>query len=206
MPFVSKTIDDVMVPLAQFPVVRAEDSVREAVRRLAKVFLREHDEARIRTILVVDDAQHVVGMVSFRKILKSLVPEALGKLSQRLRALGISATFAEAGFEDLAAARAEFGERVVEEASLQVTEIMTKIKRSVQIETPLVEAIRIKYQEDLDVLPVYRGDRPVGVLRDVELFLALAEVLGMETESEQEMRPFSSQPVSAQTEISPEPL
>jgi predicted transcriptional regulator len=206
MPFVSKTISNVMVPLAQFPVVKAEDSVREAVRRLAKVFLREHDEAKIRTILVVDDAHHVVGMVSFRKILKSLVPEALGKLSERLRALGLQAAFAESGFEDLAAARAEFSERVVEEASMQVAEIMTKIKRSVQIETPLVEAIRIKYKEDLDVLPVYSGERPVGVLRDVELFLALAEVLGIETELEQEIKAFPSEPVSAQTEISPEPL
>jgi Mg/Co/Ni transporter MgtE len=66
-----------MVPVAQFPVVKAQDSVREAVRRLAKVFLREHDEAKIRMILVVDDAHHVVGMVRVRKILKSLVPEAL---------------------------------------------------------------------------------------------------------------------------------
>lgn len=195
-----------MVPLAQFPVVKAEDSVREAVRRLAKVFLREHDEAKIRTILVVDDAHHVVGVVSFRKILKSLVPEALGKLSERLRSLGISAAFAESGFEHLTAARAEFSERVVEEASMQVAEIMTKIKRSVQIETPLVEAIRIKYKEDLDVLPVYRGDRPVGVLRDVELFLALAEVLGIETEFEQETGAFSSEPVLGQTEISSQPL
>jgi predicted transcriptional regulator len=89
---------------------------------------------------------------------------------------------------------------------MQVAEIMTKIKRSVQIETPLVEAIRIKYKEDLDVLPVYSGERPVGVLRDVELFLALAEVLGIETELEQEIKAFPSEPVSAQTEISPEPL
>ena len=184
MPFVSKTISDVMVPLAQFPAVRADDSVREPVRRLAKVFLRERDEEKVRTILVVDDAHHVVGMVSFRRILKSLVPEALGKLSQRLRVLGLYAAFAESGFEDLTAARAEFSERVVEEASMQVDEIMTKIKRSVQIDTPLVEAITIKYKEDLDVLPVYSGHRPVGVLWDVELFLALAEVLGIETEFE----------------------
>jgi len=182
MPFVKKTVSDVMVPLAQFPVVKEEDSVREAVRRLTKVFLRERDEAKVRTILVVDEAQHIVGMVSFRKILKSLVPEALGKLSERLRALGLSAAFAQAGFEDLAAARAEFSERVVEEASMQVANIMTKIKHSAQIDTPLVEALVIKYKENLDVLPVYSGDRPVGVLRDVELFLALAEVLGIETE------------------------
>ena len=184
MPFIKKTASDVMVPLAQFPVVKAEDSVREAVRRLTKVFLREHDEEKVRTILVVDDAHHVVGVVSFRKILKSLVPEALGKLSERLRALGLSVAFAQAGFEELAGARAEFNERVVEEASMQVKEIMTKTKTSVRTDTPLVEAITTKFKEDLDVLPVYSGDRPVGVLRDVELFLALAEVLGIETELE----------------------
>jgi len=184
MPFIKKTVSDVMVPLAQLPVVKAEDSVRVAVRRLAKVFLSERDEAKVRTILVVDDAQHIIGMVSVRKILKSLVPEALGKLSERLRALGLYSAFAEAGFEDLAAARTEFSERVIEEASMQVKEIMTKIKRNVQMDTPLAEAIMIKYKEDLDVLPVYSGDRPVGVLRDVELFLALAEVLGIETEVE----------------------
>lgn len=85
-----------------------------------------------------------------------------GKLSRRLRSLGLSAAFAEAGFEELAGARAEFSERVIEEASIQVQEIMTKIKRSVQVETPLPEAIRIKYHDDLDVLPIYSGDKPVG--------------------------------------------
>lgn len=184
MPFLKKTVSDLMVPVAQFPVVKAEDSVREAVRRLAKVFLRESgDEARVRTILVVDKAQNLVGILSFTKILKSLMPEALGKLSERVRMLGISAAFAEAGFEELAEVRAEFADRVMREAEMQVMEIMTKIKRHVEVDTPLTEAIRLKFKEDLQVLPVYQGDRLVGVLRDVDLFLALAEVLGVDVES-----------------------
>lgn len=182
MPLVKKTVSDLMVPVAQFPVVKADDSVKEAVRRLTKVFLRERDDERVRTILVVDEAQNVVGMLSFRKILRSLVPEALGKFSERLRALGISAAFAQAGFEELTTARAEFSERVVEEASMQVKEIMTTVHGGVQIDTPLPEAIRIKFKEDLQVVPVYRGDKLIGILRDVELFLALAEVLGIDVE------------------------
>lgn len=180
MPLATKTVSDLMVPVAQFAVVKAEDSVREAVRRLTKVFLREHDDERVRTILVVDEDQKLVGLLSFRKILKSLVPEALGTLRERLRSLGISTAFAEAGFEDLAGARAEFNARVMEEAQMQVKEIMTVVSRGVETDTPLVEAIRIKFKQDLQVLPVYQGDRLVGVLRDVELFLALAEALGIE--------------------------
>jgi CBS domain-containing protein len=184
MPFVKKTAGDVMVPVAQFPVVKEHDSVREAVRRLTKVFLHERDDERVRTILVVDGAQNLVGVLSFRKILRSLVPEALGKLSERLRMLGISVGFAEQGFEELAEARAEFSARVMEESGMQVKEIMTKVREVVQIDTPLVEAIKIKFKfkEDLQVLPVYKGDKLVGVLRDVELFLALAEVLGIDVE------------------------
>jgi predicted transcriptional regulator len=70
----------------------------------------------------------------------------------------------------------------MKEAEMPVEEIMTKVREGVQIDTPLVEAIRIKFKEDLQVVPVYKEDKLVGVLRDVELFLALAEVFGMDME------------------------
>jgi L-lactate dehydrogenase len=45
--------------------------------------------------------------------------EALGTLSERLRMLGSSVTFAEAGFEELAEARTEFTARVMKESEMQ---------------------------------------------------------------------------------------
>ena len=40
-----------------------------------------------------------------------------------------------------------------------------------------MEALKTIYKNKITVVPVYEGDRLVGVLRDSDLFLAVADVL-----------------------------
>lgn len=177
MPIVSKKASDVMVPLADYPVVTVDDPLEKAVLRLSKEYLEPSSDVRHRTILVVDQDQHLVGILDFRTILESLVSWHAGDVLEGLDSLRVAAAFAEAGFGDLPVEVDDFNEKVKKKANVKVKELMLKVRGTVQADTDLLKAIRLKCKKKLTVLPVYDGDRLIGVLRDVDLFLAMAETL-----------------------------
>lgn len=177
MPLVQKKVSDLMVPLAEYPVVRTDHPLRKAVARLSKEYFEPTSEVRHRTILVVDENQRLVGILDFRTILQTLIPWGLWGLLAERSELGAAVALAEAGFEDLGVSREDFNQRVLNEADVPVKDIMLKIRGSIQADDDLLKALRTKIKKKLTVLPVYAGERLVGVIRDVDLFLQLAEIM-----------------------------
>jgi len=134
-------------------------------------------EAGPRTILVVDSKGKLVGILDFRSILKVLIPEVAGGLSAKLEALGVSVAFAEASASPLDEARAQFNARVTRNAAVKVKDIMLKVKGTIQADADLLEALKLIFRHKITKLPVYEGNKLVGVLRDTDLFLAVADIL-----------------------------
>jgi hypothetical protein len=58
---------------------------------------------------------------------------------------------------------------------------MLKTRGSAQADSDLLDAIKVKCSNKLTVLPVYDGEKLVGVLRDVDVFLAIAQILRQES-------------------------
>jgi CBS domain-containing protein len=54
---------------------------------------------------------------------------------------------------------------------------MLKIKGSISADDRFIDALKMIYRNKVTVLPVFEGDKLVGVLRDSDLFLAAANVL-----------------------------
>ncbi|HMK33673.1 MAG TPA: CBS domain-containing protein [Desulfomonilaceae bacterium] len=180
MPIAMK-VRDLLVPLSEYAVTTVDKPLKEAIPALRKLYCQVEDgkctEAGHRTILVLDNAGRLVGILDFKSILKVLIPEIAGGLTARLEALGVSIAFAQADTPDLDEARISFRARVLKNAETRVADVMLKIKGTISADADLLEALKSLYNNKITVLPVYDGHELVGVLRDSDLFLVVSDIL-----------------------------
>ena len=54
---------------------------------------------------------------------------------------------------------------------------MLKVKGSIAADATLEEGLQTIVQKNISVLPVYDGDKAVGLIRDTDIFLAMTENL-----------------------------
>jgi CBS domain-containing protein len=60
---------------------------------------------------------------------------------------------------------------------LKVKDIMLKVKGIIDADASLEEGLRTIVQNKISVLPVYDGDKAVGLIRDTDIFLAITDNL-----------------------------
>jgi CBS domain-containing protein len=178
---IAKKVRDIMVPISDYALVKEDQPLRDAVLTLQKVYCEVEDgactEAGHRTVLVMNERGDLVGILSFSAILAILIPEISGGLSAKVEALGVTIAFAQADALDLDEARAGFRARVLRNAETPVKHAMLKLRGTISADADLLEGLKLMYQNKLVVLPVFEGDKLVGVLRDSDLFLAVASIL-----------------------------
>ena len=174
-------VKDMMVPIDDYAVTTADKTLKEAVPKLMKIYCQVEigkcTEAGHRTSLVLDKQGKLVGILDFKSILKVLIPEIAGGISGKLQALGISMAFAEADAHDMDTSQHGFRSRVIQNAQTRVSDIMLKLRGTIDADAGFLDALKIIYRNKVTVLPVFEGDKLVGVLRDSDLFLAAANVL-----------------------------
>jgi CBS domain-containing protein len=179
MPIQSR-VWDFMVPVKDYATVSEDQPLSEAVLTLRRVYCQVEDgtctEAGHRTALVLDAKGTLVGILDFKSILAVLVPEIAGGVSARLESLGVTVTFAEADVLDIDETRAAFRARVLRNAQTRVKDVMLKLRGTIAADSDLMDALKLMYKNRIVVLPVFRDSELVGVLRDSDLFLAVASV------------------------------
>jgi CBS domain-containing protein len=178
---ITKKVRDLLVPLSEYAVTAPERTLAEAVPTLRKLYCQVEDgkctEAGHRSILVLDGSGTLVGILDFKSILRILMPEIAGGVTEKLEALGISVAFAQAGTADLDEARLSFRARVLKNAETRVGDVMLKIRGTIDADADLMEALKLMFKNKITVLPVYSNGKIVGVLRESDLFLTVAEIL-----------------------------
>jgi CBS-domain-containing membrane protein len=85
--------------------------------------------------------------------------------------------FAEADAHDMDSSKQSFRSRVRQNTQTRVSEVMLKIRGTIDADAGFLDALKRIYRNKVTVLPVFEGDKLVGVLRDSDLFLAAATVL-----------------------------
>ncbi len=170
-----------MVLISNYSTVTLDATLHEAILSLRKSYCELDSgmctEAGPRMVLVLDEREKLAGILDFRSFLKTLIPELAGGLSAKLAALGVSMTFAQADASDLDESRLGFNARVVRNAETNVKDIMLKIRGTIDADADLMDALKEIFRNEVSVLPVYEGDRLMGVLRDTDLFLAVTDIL-----------------------------
>lgn len=58
-----------------------------------------------------------------------------------------------------------------------VKDIMLKVKGAIDVSASMEEALKTIVQNKISILPVYDGDKAVGIVRDTDVFLALTDGL-----------------------------
>ncbi len=159
-----KTIADLMVSPALYPRVNADQPVRQVFDILADSFLRPPDEeARrlgLRSALVYDGEERFLGLVRFSDLLKLVLP---GFMSD-------SPYFDY--FRGMFIAQC----RLIGQRTLR--DIMGELV-TVDVEAPLMEAVRLMVRHRVISVPVMRGEELAGILRERDVILEIArEVTG----------------------------
>lgn len=180
--FLDKHVKDLMIPLKDCAMTHVDKPLRDAASEMRTVFCEVESgkctEAGHRTSLVLDNNDNLVGILDFHAILKVLIPEIAGSLSQKLQALGVSVAFAEGDAVHHDESNERLKARVIKNAETKVGDIMLKLRgKSATTDMTLVDALKLMYKNKVTTLPVFEGDMLVGVLRDSDLFLATAGIL-----------------------------
>ncbi len=174
-------VKEIMIPISDYAVARIGDTLSETVPLLRKIYCTsEHGkctEAGHRNILVVNDEGTLVGIANFSTILAALIPEIAGGILARFESLGISMTYAQAGSEELDETRLSFRARVKKNSETKIEHVMLKIKGSIDSNSSVLDALKLIYRNKINILPVYESQKLVGVVRDSDLFLVVAEIL-----------------------------
>ncbi|MDH4045020.1 MAG: CBS domain-containing protein [Gemmatimonadota bacterium] len=170
-----KRVRDVMIPLEQYPAVRDTATLREAVDVMKTAEIEvDRRKSLPRVLLVFDAIEVLVGYVRRRDIMRGLEPKYLvvQPLEYRKKLFDVAV---DPNLSELSYDRVITGIR--EQASRPVSDVMQPIEAVLQADDHIMKAIYEMVSQDLTLIPVVDGKQLVGVVRSVELFHELVQVL-----------------------------
>jgi predicted transcriptional regulator len=178
-----KRVREMMIPLDEYPWVRIDDTLGQAIRVIEDSQLRVGRRASLpRVLLVFDHDDELVGIVRRRDIMRGLEPDFL--VSQpleyrvKLFEVGQDPHLTELS-TDLSR---EVGlERVVKglrgQASRPVADVIRSIPTSLGPDDQVMKAVYEMVSLNQSLIPVVEDEKVIGVLRSVDVFHELALLL-----------------------------
>lgn len=172
-----KKAGELMIPLDKYPHVPYWFSLRQAVAVLEKTKLHPDVPAGpslARFVLVFDETYKLLGITRRRDILRGLKPHFLGGLP-----LQDQKTIPKEKSEP-AAPEGSYDKMVMglcEQAEHPVSEVMLPIQATVDYEEDIFQVISKMVESNVSMLPVLRENMVMGVVRSVEVFHEIAELI-----------------------------
>jgi len=165
------SVKDVYVKIDDYPNVTLNAPIGHAIHIMHHVL---EDNTKYRTILVLDDDDHLKGYLSLRDLIRAVGPDYLQKtqpgikghqpfegMSQDLTALSLI-------WQD------GFTLKLQDELKKTVSDYMTLMEDQVTLDDPIAKCLYIMLFRDVLVLPVVENQRVIGVIRLVDLFECIA--------------------------------
>ncbi|AEF94033.1 CBS domain containing protein [Desulfotomaculum nigrificans CO-1-SRB] len=153
-----KKVKDIMVPIQDYATVFLENSLRDAMFVLKNTFYAgcTAGSEPHRSVLVFDKEKRLVGTLSFRDVIGSLqIPGDLPKHWE--------------GF---------FTRLCLAHAHKKVKDVMRPIGTvSLNANDNIINAIYLLLNQDLDLVPVLEHGNVIGMVRPVEIFKEVSELV-----------------------------
>ena len=153
-----RTIAELMKPPSAYPRLYVDEPVAKALDALQKAFFkRQGDDAasgKVRSLLVYDRTNKFLGLVRFPDLLKLVIPTFLDEAYTSFFTGMFLAQCKVIGRRDL-------------------TDIMGE-KTTVNVQAPLMEAVHLMTRDHLINLPVVLEGELVGILRERDIILEIA--------------------------------
>ncbi len=149
---------DIMEPIKNR--LSPDDTLKEAVNKM-RVTIRKGEKVGVKGMIVLDNEQRLVGMLSIKDILKAIIPSYM--------------TLTELGEFTWDGMLEEMAKKV---ADKKVSEIMTRKVITVPEDAPLMECADLIVKHNLQRLPVLdREKRVVGIVYVRDLYYAIVKAL-----------------------------
>lgn len=160
-------VKNIMVPIPDYPVIRAEDPIGDAVALILQHSSADHRHLHFEELLVIDSNEQLVGMVDAVDILKSFFPSVFNFPTQ----VYVGKTQA---FTDLSVLLEDnFRLECKRQATEAVKQHMRVPHRSIDGSMHALHALEIMVKDREKTLPVTENNSLLGAVRVADLFRVL---------------------------------
>lgn len=159
---VTRLVRDIMVPIEEYPVVYEDAMVIEAINTLRESFHRKDGTwYGFQTLMVLNKEDELVGILTLRSLLKALQMREFVEHILKGDPTGLF-----------------FTPHLQNDLRIDVRKIMRPLNLiTVQEDAIIMEALLAIVKNNINSLPVLAGTRPVGVVRTIDLFWFVGELL-----------------------------
>ena len=168
---------DVMLPPERYPHCRIGCTIREAMVAISASAVKLEDGYLMvpRYVLVLDDDDRLVGIVSRRELLKGLVPHLLQDREAEAHIKEFVPFGGAMPSELMIRWTSLFSRAAVEEANRRINMVMVPIKGAVQVDDTLSTVITTMLHHGIDLVPVLDGEKVAGVVLMTNIFDIIAQ-------------------------------
>jgi CBS domain-containing protein len=172
---VVRRIREIMIPVDQYPSVRDNATVRDAIAVMESAELEvDLKKSLPRVILVFDGIDVLVGYVRRRDIMRGLEPNFLVSQSleyrQKLFDVSIDPNLVELSYDRVV-------KGIRSQAERPVSDVMRPLEAIVDADDHVMKAVYEMVSLNVSLLPVLHEGNLVGVVRSVDVFRELADLL-----------------------------
>jgi predicted transcriptional regulator len=170
-----KRVGEIMVPIGQYPSVRDNSTLREAVSVIENAQLQVDLRRSLpRALLVYDEIGVFVGYVRRRDIMRGLEPRSLVsrplEYRKKLFDVDLDPNLSELSWDHVVTGIRQQGGR-------PVSDVMRPIEAILEADDHVIKAVYEMVSLDLTMIPVLEDGQAVGVVRSVDVFRELALLL-----------------------------
>lgn len=161
MPY-GQTVENIIVPVHEFPIVREQNVVAEAVQVMRQFFhQRDGTWFGFQAALVLNRKDRLVGLITLRGLLRAFQLQAIQDHLLKNDATGLF-----------------FLNKFNDNLEIVVRDIMRPINLiTVQKGSSIFEAVWKMVKRKISLLPVMDGDQLVGMIRTIDVFWVIGELL-----------------------------
>lgn len=166
-------VKELMVKITEYPHIPYWMSVRDAIAMVHSVYSEKAGLGEQRMVLVFDEKYQLQGILTLKNLLAGIEPRFLRK-DEKSQYQGLT----DHDYVGLSALmEGTFSSNCKEEAAKPVSEVMTPIRVTVDLNDSVAKAAFIMVQGNVSLVPVMEGGRVAGVLRMSDVFNELTKVV-----------------------------
>jgi predicted transcriptional regulator len=174
---IKKRACDIMIPIEKYPNIFRGVTIKEAVAEFEHAYVNVDGQMSLpRALLVIDENHNLIGMIRRRDILKALEPRFMQPMPHHHP----KEIYDIEGDPDLVALSSG---RVIKtmksQAGQKIDDYMlpAELMFTADCNDHIAKIIFVMAKKDLNLLPVMRDGKVIGVVRSVDVFHEIAHIL-----------------------------
>lgn len=160
----TKKVKELMVPISEYPVVYNTDTLKDAIKVLKTYHIDSKEHRSMLVFKREGTEEKLAGILTVRDILNTIKGKTMSYDSNELFTMSWSRFYGKSSLSSSVSTKVGDAIRPL------VTEF-------VQIEQDVSDAIRIMMTKGINILPVFEGEKPVGIIRAIDILDYIGELI-----------------------------